>query len=57
MLPRIALPTIALWILAVILALVNPGPIAGMSHHTYTGVLFLLAVALTVLIFVQGRAK
>ena len=52
MLPFVGIPTAALWIIAVILAFVNPGPIAGISHHTYTGALFGLTLVLTIVFVV-----
>ncbi|MGY3091069.1 membrane protein YdbS with pleckstrin-like domain [Hymenobacter sp. UYAg731] len=57
MLPRFALPIIVLWIIAVVLAFLPTTDFAGMSHHTYTGILFVAALVATVYLFIKGGGK
>ncbi|GAC1381811.1 MAG: hypothetical protein NVS3B25_33520 [Hymenobacter sp.] len=54
MLPRYAIPVIALWIIAVVLAFVPPVDFLGMSHHTYTGILFVAATVASVALFFKA---
>ena len=55
MLPRFALPIVLLWLAAVVLAFLPTSNFAGLSHHTYTGILFGAALLATVVLFVKGN--
>lgn len=58
MIPKITLPVIGLWLLAIVLALFDAGDLVlgtfVLTHHAYTGILFALAVALTIWLIVRG---
>ncbi|QNH60765.1 hypothetical protein [Hymenobacter sediminicola] len=52
-LPIISLPTIVLWVLAIIVGLTNYHP-SFLSYRAFTGILFSLAVLATVYLIWRG---
>ena len=57
LIPPFAYPVIAAFLIACVVALLPTGPLLGLSHHTYTGILFGTTVLASAIILIVGLRK